>query len=206
MRILSVSIQYWYANIRSKFIEISSRWHNIFQSGVIYHSRRRQSNVMMYLKGASCCFPSNVAFMFVSCTKSRNVKFPHQSTHILCFCLLLLPLLMWFLNVIHYLLNLFPLHLFASTLYQTFRPPSSVKTCFLRYFGIFGGEFSVFPFRRFYAKTESAHNNRQRETQLMMQKCSVGRFHTPCTTEGVCNAYQESVSLGAENTSCTFSV
>ncbi len=41
-----VSIHYCYANIRSKFTEISSRWCNIFQSGIIYHSRRRQSNVM----------------------------------------------------------------------------------------------------------------------------------------------------------------
>ncbi len=41
------SIHYCYANIRSKLIEINSRWRNIFQSGVIYRSRRRQSNVMM---------------------------------------------------------------------------------------------------------------------------------------------------------------
>ncbi len=42
-----------YANIRSKFIEISSKWNNIFLSGVIYHSRRRQSNVMTEIKGTS---------------------------------------------------------------------------------------------------------------------------------------------------------
>ncbi len=42
-----VSIHYCYANIRSKFTEISSRWCNIFQSGVICHSRRRQSNVVI---------------------------------------------------------------------------------------------------------------------------------------------------------------
>ncbi len=42
---MCVSIHYCYANIRSKFMKIGSRWRNIFQSGVIYHNRRRQSNL-----------------------------------------------------------------------------------------------------------------------------------------------------------------
>lgn len=41
------------ANMRSKFIKIRSRWLNSFQSAVLYHSRRRQSNIMTSSKGAS---------------------------------------------------------------------------------------------------------------------------------------------------------
>ncbi len=78
---MCVSIHYCHRNIRSKFIEKSSRWRNIFQSVVIYHSRRRLSYMMTCLQGTSkqscCCFPSDMSLMFVSCTKSRNVSSVH---------------------------------------------------------------------------------------------------------------------------------
>ncbi len=82
---MCVSIYYCYVNIRRKFIQISSRWRNIFQSGFIYHSRRRQSNMMTLLKGAS--EQTERKGDEGKCNKSAHQKmskFPHHSTHTFC--------------------------------------------------------------------------------------------------------------------------
>lgn len=47
---MCVFICYCDVNIRCKFIKIRGSWLNIFQSAVIYHSRRRQSNAMSKAK------------------------------------------------------------------------------------------------------------------------------------------------------------
>ncbi len=71
-----------------------------------------------------------------------------------------------FKSLILYSLHLFPLHLFAFTLcgFTNFSTSLKLKNFFAIFQDFF--EFSVFPFRHFYAHIENAHKNMLMETQL----------------------------------------